>query len=77
MSGSIFGGHLNIRKKKNFYHTINEAGAAAAALGIVDSKSYKVLYKKDRRLPSNPMRTYELHWAKYSWDGFLACSPLH
>jgi len=60
------------RFKKNFYETMEQAGVAALALGIEDSKSYKALYKKDKRLPSDPAKVYGFHWAKNGkWLGFL------
>ena len=77
MLSTSFNAGLLVKKKKNFYPTIVEAGSAAAALGISDRVSYKKLYKKDKRLPSNPMRTYGLHWNDYKWQGFLDCYQPH
>lgn len=48
---AFIGNEIEIR---NFYPTWEEAGRAAASLGITSFRQYRVLYRSDMRLPSDP-----------------------
>ncbi len=62
--------HFLGKEVKNFYATLEEAGAAAQALGIRSAAQYMKEWKKDQKLPSNPERTYKNKgWV--SWPHFL------
>jgi len=55
--------------RKPFYPTLGKAYGACIRLGITNRSTYKHLYKKDPRLPSNPNRTYP-NWP--GWKKFLS-----
>lgn len=57
-------------KVGKFYPTLDQASAAARALGIPDSIAYEFGYKRDPRLPRYPMKTYKSEWR--TWESFLA-----
>lgn len=73
------------KKKKKFIDDINEASGlanrlmheAGMELGDMPTRDiYRKIYKLDKRLPSNPQRTYALDWERYKWEGFLSGKPL-
>ncbi len=59
---------------RNFYPTIEEAGEAALRLGIDGYRDYKLKYKQDPRLHSNPNVFYAGTWS--SWVSFLNLNGL-
>jgi hypothetical protein len=48
--------------KKNFYETIEEASAAAKALGVSSVQEYLNRYKEDAKLPYSPAFSYPMDW---------------
>lgn len=48
--------------KKNLYETIQEASAAAKALGISSVQEYLNRYKEDAKLPHSPAFSYPMDW---------------
>jgi len=60
---------MNKKLKTEFYRTSKLAGISAQKLKIKSGKEYKLRYKEDPRLPSNPNRHYSNEWT--SWKVFL------
>lgn len=56
-----------------FYATYAEASEAAQRLGFTSSTQYSRGYRKDHKLPSNPLRIYDKEWA--GWNAFLGTEP--
>ena len=54
--------HFLGKKVTEFYPALEEASKAAKALGIKTWDEYKLRYKEDPRLPSNPSRFYSNDW---------------
>ncbi|MNM35969.1 Tyrosine recombinase XerC [compost metagenome] len=55
--------------KSPFYATLAQAKAAALAMQITNSSDYKLRYREDHRLPSEPKSFYSTEWI--SWNFFL------
>jgi hypothetical protein len=57
------------KERKSIYPTIEEAKAAAQALGFITGKEYRAGYHEDPRLPSTPYQAYRNkgweHWASF------------
>ena len=57
---------------KAFYKTYTAASKAAIALGFISKDDYHANYKKDPKLPSNPLREYGAEFKnKGGWTSFL------
>lgn len=60
------------RMKTKLYSTVKEAMESVIKLKISSADSYKVRYKEDPRLPSNPNNTFRDDWNRIGkWPGFL------
>ena len=55
--------------KSPLYNSLVEAKAAAVAIQITNSSDYKLRYREDQRLPSDPKSFYSTEWE--SWNTFL------
>ncbi len=61
---------LDITKPKNeFYKKIEDAKKAVNNLGIKNSEEYRIRYKEDSKLHSDPYEYYKNNWV--SWYDFL------
>ncbi len=59
---------MNVRFSRKRYLTLEEAAAAACALGITNSIDYQTRYKEDPLLPSEP-KSYYADWL--GWNDFF------
>ncbi|MEZ8778955.1 VPA1269 family protein [Vibrio splendidus] len=57
------------KEKRSVYSTYEEACEAAIGLSIQSQSEYRLRYKDDERLPSNPYRVYAADWV--DWFSFL------
>ena len=56
----------------SLYETIEEASIAIIKLGITKSSDYRLMHKKDPKLPSSPDRTYKTQWVMFGkWKGLF------
>ncbi len=61
-------------RQNSFYPTLEEASAAAIALGITTSEKYQTMRSLDPRLPSAPHQKYKMDWK--GWPSFLGKTPM-